>query len=57
MATILRLLTEEHLDHDESSDDGEYSSIIIIKIVVMVLVFLSGCFVFFPFSKFVKAHK
>lgn len=57
---ILRLLSEEdhHEEEEHGLDDhGDEGNIVTVKIIVCILILLSGCFVFFPYLKAVKDRK
>lgn len=58
LESVLRFLSEkEDDDHDEELSPADKSTVRTVKIIVMIILLLAGCFVFFPFSRFVNNKK
>ena len=55
LESVFRFLEEE--DHDEELSPADKSTVRTVKIIVMIVLLLAGCFVFFPFSRVVNNKK
>ena len=58
LESVLRFLSEEEDDdHDKEMSPADKSTVRTVKIIVMFVLLIAGCFVFFPFSRFVNSKK